>query len=79
MDEDFAGFSKLIIAPVFPKGLDWVSATHKTPFGLISVKWKRVLRAIELHVDIPDGLIAKLGVKGYERQLEAGKHKILIK
>jgi len=79
LNEDIPGFSRVTITPVFPKNLDWASAVSKCPFGDIWVKWKRVQKGIELYVTIPVGVKAELGLKGYERQLAPGRHKILIK
>ncbi|MDR2704791.1 MAG: glycoside hydrolase family 78 protein, partial [Planctomycetaceae bacterium] len=34
-------FKNFTIKPEYPVGLDWVNAEHNSPYGLISVSWKR--------------------------------------
>jgi len=58
--ESNPGFTKFILAPSFPEGLNEVSASYHAPKGEIKVVWKRdVQDGIELTFSIPKGTIAR--------------------
>ncbi|MDR1964919.1 MAG: glycoside hydrolase family 78 protein [Planctomycetaceae bacterium] len=59
--EDYENLAKYLtvafkcteIKPEYPAGLDWVKAEHDSPYGLISVHWKRNGTKIELKFSVP--------------------------
>ena len=57
-DPEAPGFRHVIIHPRFPEALDWVKASHKSPFGEIRSEWKRNGDKVELEVFIPAGCSA---------------------
>lgn len=50
---DSIGFKTILMAPVFPDGLDFVKASHMTPYGLVSSHWQRNGDSLEWEVIIP--------------------------
>ncbi len=52
---DGAGFQKVILAPVFPEGLNHASGELETPLGFIQTCWKRVGEAIHFEAGLPAG------------------------
>lgn len=54
------------ISPSFIDELDYANGWHKTPFGEISVQWKRENGYISLKVDVPNGIDATIKLEnGY--------------
>lgn len=47
------GFSEVRIQPVFPKGLDFVSASRETVRGRVAVSWRRTGTTVELTTERP--------------------------
>jgi alpha-L-rhamnosidase len=59
------GYQEINIHPFLPDGLNHVSASIKTPFGLVASSWTRVADdAIELTVEIPPNTTATVWVPG---------------
>lgn len=56
---DSIGFKKILMAPVFPDGLDFVKASHMTPYGLVSSHWQRNGDSLEWEVIIPSSQIQR--------------------
>lgn len=53
------GYTAVTIAPQIVDGIDYVKASKETPFGLISVAWKRTGGGtVALDADIPVGITA---------------------
>ena len=50
------GFRKIAFRPHVLKGVDFVVATHKTPFGEIKAGWRRVDGKIEFICEAPEGV-----------------------
>lgn len=50
---DAIAYKKLIMAPVFPEGLDSVSATYKSVYGKISSAWKKENGSFNWSITIP--------------------------
>ena len=46
--------------PVFPIGLNFVKATHNSPYGLIKSEWKRIQNEIIWDVQIPANTTAEI-------------------
>ena len=73
---DSIGFKKILMAPVFPDGLDFVKASHMTPYGLVSSHWQRNGDSLEWEVIIPSNTSAELIVpSSFKLQLNKGPHK----
>ena len=49
------GFQKVILAPVFPEGLDHASGELLTPLGLIRTSWKRDASGVLFEAQLPVG------------------------
>ena len=39
--------------PVFPKGLEFVNASHESPYGLIKSEWKKAGEDLSWKISIP--------------------------
>jgi alpha-L-rhamnosidase len=52
-DKSEVGFKKIILKPVFPKGLNFVKSSHNSPYGIIKSEWKRVGNDLNWKVSIP--------------------------
>ncbi len=59
-DQSETGFKKIIMQPVFPIGLNFVKATHNSPYGLIKSEWKRIQNEIIWDVQIPANTTAEI-------------------
>lgn len=79
LQEEAAGFQRIVIAPVFPKGLNSLTLSHKVRQGEIIVKWAREKGGISLTVIVPPGVEANLGIKNHEQKLKAGRNNLTIK
>lgn len=51
-----AGYKTVQIDPQMPEGLDWVKAGVETPYGPISVSWRRNGEEVSVDVDVPSGV-----------------------
>lgn len=69
------------IVPYFAKGIDWVKAWQKHPYGRLSVEWRRTGKRLELTLIIPAGARGRLElpaacrpvtVNGLEMEQEKG-------
>lgn len=58
--KDKPGFGHVVIAPHFPKGLDYASASYDSVQGRIDASWKRCGGKIRVKVNIPVGCTAEL-------------------
>jgi len=52
------GFKKIIMNPIFPKGLDFVTASHESPYGLIKSEWKKEGYDLTWKISIPSNTSA---------------------
>jgi hypothetical protein len=59
-DPTAPGFKRFIVAPAFVAGLDWVRASHETPYGRAETKWKRENGHLLLEVTVPVGATAEI-------------------
>lgn len=57
---DTVGFKKILMKPVFPAGLDAVSASHRTPYGTVSSSWTKKDDDFEWTVTIPANTTAEI-------------------
>ncbi len=55
------GYKKILIAPRFVNGMNWVNATYNSINGPITVKWRRLNnKNLQLQVEIPANTTAKI-------------------
>jgi len=70
-DPEAPGFKHTILRPAFPEGLTRYQVDHKTPYGLVSLKWEKVQMkkrdtTISLQLEIPTGSNASFYIpEGY--------------
>jgi alpha-L-rhamnosidase len=64
-DPEAPGFKHSILRPGFPDSLESFHASHKTPYGELTVFWKKKAyhkkqeeRVVEVDIEIPDGATA---------------------
>jgi hypothetical protein len=57
-DENFAGYSHILIDPQIPEGITWVKASKETPYGTIVSNWKKEGTLLKMDVQIPVGCSA---------------------
>ena len=53
-----AGYSSFNVRPVIPEGLEWVEYTHRTTYGEVAIKWKKVNGKFSMQCDVPVGSTA---------------------
>ena len=64
-EPDAPGWKKIRIAPAIPEKLEWAKASRETPFGTISVVWKKTGRGkIVFDIDLPKGVRGVLALPG---------------
>ncbi len=76
------GYKRVNIRPCFPSGLSWVKSSIETPYGQVSVYWKRTGNdAVAIIVGIPPNTTAELWLPGESasRLLGSGRHAIEFK
>jgi alpha-L-rhamnosidase len=59
-DKSEVGFKKISLKPIFPEGLNFVKATHQSPYGLIKSDWKRENNQVIWDIEIPANTTASL-------------------
>lgn len=64
-----AGYSRVVISPQVPEGVEWCEVTKQTPYGEIAIKWHATAKQFKAEVVIPVGVEA-------EYVVEAGAEKI---
>ena len=70
-----AAFREIVVEPAFLKELDHLAASTRTPYGLVSVSWKRAAGGIDLEVVVPPGVAAELRLPGRAPQrVGVGRH-----
>jgi alpha-L-rhamnosidase len=76
LDSAEPGFARLRIAPQPGGGLTHASASHQTPNGLASSRWRRNDGTFTLDVDVPPGSTATIVLPGGggEHEVGAGAH-----
>jgi alpha-L-rhamnosidase len=62
LDPQVPAFKRFIIRPEVPQALDWVEASHESPYGSIRVKWQRDAKGLTLEVDVPPNTSATVYV-----------------
>jgi len=61
-DKTEVGFKKIILEPIFPKGLNAVKASHQSPYGLIKSAWEKEGKDLNWHISIPANTTATVSL-----------------
>ena len=61
-DKVEVGFKKIIMKPIFPAGLNFVKASHQSPYGLIKSEWKKSNNQLVWNVVIPANTTAEVAL-----------------
>jgi alpha-L-rhamnosidase len=56
------GFKQIVMRPAVVEGLDWVKASHRSPYGLIESSWQKKGAAFEWQITIPPGSTATVSL-----------------
>ncbi len=76
-DPDRPGFEHVLLKPCPIAEVDRVHATHRSPFGLIDVRWEKQGDGILYSIDTPPGTVATFAPHGKSpQQLAPGHHEI---
>ncbi|SEE71065.1 alpha-L-rhamnosidase [Ruania alba] len=60
------GYRRVRIAPLITGQLPTAAAAHRSPYGMIRVRWRVLEDGVEVEVDLPPGVSAELCVPGTE-------------
>ena len=78
-EQNSPGFQKVMIRPQVPTGVTWANTTKETPYGTLVVNWKVEGDDLNLHLEIPVGITAKVvlpeGVSQYQMNQKSLKLK----
>jgi alpha-L-rhamnosidase len=74
-DKVQVGFKKIIMKPTVPAGLDFVSASYKSSYGVIKSSWKNTIDKFEWNIHIPANTtaIVHIPAKSVEEIKEGGE------
>ena len=77
-DEAAPGYRHFYVRPQLVEGIDWVKASKDTPYGELSVEWKREGDKLTLDVIVPVGTTATVVLPNHKEPIEltSGKHRI---
>ena len=70
------GFEKIVMRPEFGiQDCSWVNASHDTPYGRVSSRWRKTLQRLEWDVEIPCNTTAELYMPdGRVERVGSGKY-----
>ena len=69
---------KLLLAPVFPQGLESARGYVGTPHGRVTVDWHRGAEGIVYRATVPVGLSATLSYAGRTVTLHPGSNTVIL-
>lgn len=74
-DPQQVGFKKIVMAPYFPDGLDWVNASYESLYGPIESNWKKGENGLSWKVVIPANTTASIRIPAAsaDKVTESGK------
>jgi alpha-L-rhamnosidase len=58
------GYRSIEVAPIVGGGLEWAATSHRTPYGLAEVSWRRQGEHFTLRVNLPSGVTATVTLPG---------------
>ena len=61
-DASGVAFKRILMEPLFPKGLTSVNASYDCPYGKIASRWKRLGNRLEWHIVIPANATATVKI-----------------
>jgi alpha-L-rhamnosidase len=71
------GFKKILIKPKPAEGLDWVTASYKTPYGKVKSSWSKDGNAFHMDIRIPANTTSEVIIpllnKDFKSLAESGK------
>ena len=68
------GFKQILMEPVFPEKLNYVNASHVSPYGRIGSSWKRDGNKLKWNVEIPANTTATVKLPlDFHVQVDAGQ------
>ena len=70
------GYREVLFAPEFDCGLDWCECEKRTPFGVVSCRWKRKGSQVCVQVDTP--VEAKLILPERVERLRPGSYEFVV-
>ena len=73
-----AGYSAIVIAPVFVKKLNRLKGSRLLPAGEVSVSYKRENGSILVDIVVPETLQAEFCYGGEQRLLKPGRHQFKV-
>lgn len=73
-----AGYSEIVFEPDFSCGLDYSTCSTVTPYGKVSLQWKKTDSGYELSGHVPVGSTAVLQAAGQQTRLESGNFKLSL-
>ncbi len=59
-DKREVAFKKIIMNPVFPQGLNFVKASHESPYGMIKSEWKKENHNMIWNIVVPHNTTAEV-------------------
>ena len=78
-DHSATGFRKVVIRPYFSERLDFVKSSYLSPYGKISVEWKRAGGAVAVKIRIPANVTARIVLpQTAERTVGSGEYSFSI-
>ncbi len=66
------GFKKIVMKPTLVPGLDYVKASHRSPYGLIKSEWTKTGELFEWHITVPPNTLATVHLPGSDNPVEVG-------
>ena len=77
-DENQPGYKHVYIKPQLVGGVDWVKASKNTPYGKLTVEWKKLAGKFTISIDIPVGSSATVSMPDGTQNLvsTSGHHEL---
>lgn len=67
------------VTPFFPKDMNSLTATHRTPYGILRISWQRGAEGIGYDISIPPGMRVTLSLPDKTITLKSGKRHFTLK
>ena len=80
IDPEKPGFRHFYLKPFAPEDLDFVKASHRSPYGMIKSSWERADGGITYRCTVPVGTEASLTLfDGSVKELGSGEYEFFVK
>lgn len=73
-DEEHPGYEHFTVTPQYPDALQWTRVNKETPYGTITVEWRRLAGKTQLNVTIPVGSTATISLPDGQKEVGSGFH-----